>query len=381
MAARAGARPVGQCDDAHRRRGFRAGAAAAGRAAGVGRGIGARLGHRGGAAGDAGPAARRCDAAHLRPVPRCVPGADRAVRRRRARGRGARRGRRLQPARAARRRPCASSARRPAITAPASPRCRSRRWRAAISAPPISPRPSFAYGRGREGAADAAGFAARVAAADAFLHTQDHRETDLLDGPDYAAHEGGFAAAAARLGARAGAVSRRHLAPRCADAAHGGGGSRARGARARRQSALDRRHAAARLSRCGRDRAHGRCAVRLRRDAAGTARRQLRPAVRGDAGRCRRWIASCATPIRRRARRCARASPRRGRAACGTAAATTWRRRWHDAARLVPDAVRADGVRRRAAGARQAAGRAAAAGAGARAGARRRRATATARSS
>ncbi len=60
---------------------------------------------------------------------------------------------------------------------------------------------SFAYGRGREGEADATGFAARVAAADAFLHTQDHRETDILDGMDYAAHEGGFAAAAARLGA------------------------------------------------------------------------------------------------------------------------------------------------------------------------------------
>lgn len=45
------------------------------------------------------------------------------------------------------------------------------------------------------------GFAARVAAADAFVHTQDHAETDLLDSPDYAAHAGGFAAAAAMLGA------------------------------------------------------------------------------------------------------------------------------------------------------------------------------------
>ncbi len=56
-----------------------------------------------------------------------------------------------------------------------------------------------AYGRQQGAAADA--FAARVAAAEAFLHVQDHRETDLLDSPDYAAHEGGFAAAAARLGA------------------------------------------------------------------------------------------------------------------------------------------------------------------------------------
>ncbi len=60
---------------------------------------------------------------------------------------------------------------------------------------------AFAYGGGREGVADVAGFAARIAGAAAFLHTQDHRETDVLDGADIAAHAGGFAAAAARLGA------------------------------------------------------------------------------------------------------------------------------------------------------------------------------------
>lgn len=59
----------------------------------------------------------------------------------------------------------------------------------------------YGYGRDREGVADPAGFATRVAAADAFLHTQDHGETDLLDGPEVAAYAGGFAAAAARLGA------------------------------------------------------------------------------------------------------------------------------------------------------------------------------------
>ncbi len=58
----------------------------------------------------------------------------------------------------------------------------------------------FAYGGGRDGCADAAGFARRVAAAEAFVHIQDHAETDLLDAPDVAAHEGGFAAAAASLG-------------------------------------------------------------------------------------------------------------------------------------------------------------------------------------
>jgi cobaltochelatase CobN len=50
------------------------------------------------------------------------------------------------------------------------------------------------------GRADAAGFAAWVRAADGFVHTQDHAETDILESADYAAHEGGFAAAAALLG-------------------------------------------------------------------------------------------------------------------------------------------------------------------------------------
>jgi len=39
-----------------------------------------------------------------------------------------------------------------------------------------------------------------VKGADAFLHQQDHAEIDLLDSLDYAAYEGGFAAAADRLG-------------------------------------------------------------------------------------------------------------------------------------------------------------------------------------
>ncbi len=57
-----------------------------------------------------------------------------------------------------------------------------------------------AYGKGLDGTADPEGFAARVAAADAFVHQQDHRETDLLDSTEWAAHEGGFAAAADSLG-------------------------------------------------------------------------------------------------------------------------------------------------------------------------------------
>jgi len=57
-----------------------------------------------------------------------------------------------------------------------------------------------AYGKGLDGHADSEGFAARVKSADAFLHQQDHAEIDLLDSLDYAAYEGGFAAAADRLG-------------------------------------------------------------------------------------------------------------------------------------------------------------------------------------
>ncbi|RKK03625.1 cobaltochelatase subunit CobN [Pseudoroseomonas wenyumeiae] len=58
-----------------------------------------------------------------------------------------------------------------------------------------------AYGQGLEGAPLAGSLAERIRTADAFLHSQDHAETDLLDSPDFAAHEGGFAAAARVLGA------------------------------------------------------------------------------------------------------------------------------------------------------------------------------------
>jgi cobaltochelatase CobN len=60
---------------------------------------------------------------------------------------------------------------------------------------------AFAYGQGLEGVEDAPGFAALVAGADAFVHQQDHAEVDILDGLDFAAFEGGFAAAADALGA------------------------------------------------------------------------------------------------------------------------------------------------------------------------------------
>ncbi|MDP4032355.1 MAG: cobaltochelatase subunit CobN [Pseudorhodobacter sp.] len=71
-----------------------------------------------------------------------------------------------------------------------------------------------AWLKGSEWAIDAAGNAnparaaleARVLAADGFAHVQDLTETDLLLASDYAAHEGGFAAAVARLGGQAPAL-------------------------------------------------------------------------------------------------------------------------------------------------------------------------------
>jgi cobaltochelatase CobN len=58
---------------------------------------------------------------------------------------------------------------------------------------------AYDYGAA-DGVRDEAGFAARVAAADAFVQVQDHREIDVLDGIEFAAHQGGFAAAASAAG-------------------------------------------------------------------------------------------------------------------------------------------------------------------------------------
>ncbi|MDE2469927.1 MAG: cobaltochelatase subunit CobN [Bradyrhizobium sp.] len=58
---------------------------------------------------------------------------------------------------------------------------------------------SFAYGGGNDGVEARAALEQHTAATDTFVHTQDLPETDLLTAPDYAAHEGGFAAAARKL--------------------------------------------------------------------------------------------------------------------------------------------------------------------------------------
>jgi len=62
---------------------------------------------------------------------------------------------------------------------------------------------SWAFGADGEMRLDREGIEARLAATDAFVHTQDLVETDLLLAADYASHEAGVAAAAARLGAAA----------------------------------------------------------------------------------------------------------------------------------------------------------------------------------
>ena len=60
---------------------------------------------------------------------------------------------------------------------------------------------SFTYGAEGDGIAAPGAFSARLAAADAYLHIEDHGERDLLDHDEQARHAGGFAAAARALGA------------------------------------------------------------------------------------------------------------------------------------------------------------------------------------
>ncbi len=62
---------------------------------------------------------------------------------------------------------------------------------------------SWAFSSDGEMRPDRTGIETRLLAADAFVHTQDLPETDLLLAADYATHEAGIAAAATRLGARA----------------------------------------------------------------------------------------------------------------------------------------------------------------------------------
>ena len=131
------------------------------------------------------------------------------------------------------------------------------------------------FGRGLQGenaVGAGSGFEDRVKTADAFVHVQDHSEIDLLTGGDFAAHEGGFAAAAAALGNdRCCALSWRHGHAgdtACPDASRG---MRAGHSWPCSEYALDRRADAAWIS---------------RRGGNGTKRRR-RICVRCDGARCR----------------------------------------------------------------------------------------------
>lgn len=60
---------------------------------------------------------------------------------------------------------------------------------------------AWVYGGGRDGQHDVQALSTLLGRATAVLHVQDHAETDMLESPENAAHEGGLAAAAAAMGA------------------------------------------------------------------------------------------------------------------------------------------------------------------------------------
>ncbi|MFT9207996.1 cobaltochelatase subunit CobN [Acetobacter orientalis] len=60
---------------------------------------------------------------------------------------------------------------------------------------------AWTYGGGRDGQQDVQALGTLLSQATAVLHVQDHAETDMLESPENAAHEGGLAAAAATMGA------------------------------------------------------------------------------------------------------------------------------------------------------------------------------------
>jgi cobaltochelatase CobN len=59
---------------------------------------------------------------------------------------------------------------------------------------------SWMYGGGRDGTRDQAALSTLLGRAETVLHVQDNAETDLLESPDIAAHEGGLAAASHMAG-------------------------------------------------------------------------------------------------------------------------------------------------------------------------------------
>ena len=231
---------------------------------------------RGAAAGGTRPAARRRHLAHLRPVPRHVPGPDRADRRRGRRGGGARRGRWRQPARRAAAR---TASRTPPRIFGSSPGTygagdRGACWRAATgrrgtrSAAPISmpPRTPMAAPTATARAAPGA-FAERVAdgrAARPYRRRSRPRHARRLGRRRL--HRRLRGSASRRSAASADVIALDTTDPAAPAGALARRGGRAGRAGARRQSALHRRPDAARPARRGRIRRDRRPAGRLCRD-------------------------------------------------------------------------------------------------------------------
>ena len=99
---------------------------------------------------------------------------------------------------------------------------------------------AHAYGRDGAPLAGAGDFAARVRAADAFVHVQDLAGQDVLNADAFATHEGGFAAAADYLGASPALYHVDATRPGRRESAQPRRGDFARRPRARHQSALAR---------------------------------------------------------------------------------------------------------------------------------------------
>ena len=139
---------------------------------------------------------------------------------------------------------------------------------------------STAYTGEGDGRMARAAFERQVEAAEGFVHVQDHRETDILASLDFAAHEGGFAAAASALGNTKAALYHADAAlpeaPRVRTLA---GRGHARPSWPRSERPVGRRPNAAWLPWRGGNRRHGQLGLRLRRDLGRHRQRGLRTSL------------------------------------------------------------------------------------------------------
>ena len=123
-------------------------------------------------------------------------------------------------------------------------------------------------------------FRSRVAGAEAFVHVQDLAGQDALDADAFAEHEGGFAAAAAEVGANPALYHLEFDRARRAEDPDPGAGDRARASRTRGQSALASGADAPRPSRRGGDRPIARQSLLFRRLDRRGRQRAIRSHVR-----------------------------------------------------------------------------------------------------